>query len=75
MPKRPQLSKSMTERQFDNGYWYAVEIKAFANEIGIPLASKLRKDELEKLIKHFFANRCSRESDQEKSLKIRSQRY
>ena len=44
----------MTEEQFDNGYWYAVEIKAFADEIGIPLASKLRKDELEKLLKHFL---------------------
>ena len=54
MRKKPKLSKSMTEAQFDNGYWYAVEIKAFADEIGIPLASRLRKDELEKLIKHFL---------------------
>ena len=44
----------MSEKQFDNGYWYAVEIKAFADEIGIPLASRLRKDELEELIKHFL---------------------
>lgn len=44
----------MTEKQFDNGYWYAVEIKAFADEIGIPLAAKLRKDELEELIRHFL---------------------
>jgi len=44
----------MTEAQLDNGYWYAVEIKAFADEIGIPSASRLRKDELEKLIKHFL---------------------
>jgi hypothetical protein len=44
----------MTEAQFDNGYWYAVEIKAFADEIGIPFAAKLRKDELEKLLKHFL---------------------
>ena len=44
----------MTVAQFDNGYWYAVEIKAFADEIGIPFASKLRKDELEKLLKHFL---------------------
>src|SRR6266536_5817164 len=53
MPK-PKLSKSMTVRQFDNGYWYALEIKTFADEIGIPTASKLRKDELEELIKHFL---------------------
>lgn len=44
----------MTEAQFDNGYWYAVEIKAFADEMGIPFASKLRKDELEKSLKHFL---------------------
>src|SRR6185436_14734647 len=53
MPK-PKLAKSMTVTQFDNGYWYAVEIKAFADEIGIPAASRLRKDELEELIKHFL---------------------
>ena len=51
---KPRLAKSMTEEQFDNGYWYAVEIKAFADDIGIPAASKLRKDELEELIKHFL---------------------
>ena len=44
----------MTEMQFDNGYWYALEVKIFAGEIGIPSASKLRKDELELLIKHFL---------------------
>jgi len=37
----------MTSTQFDNGYWYATEIKNFAKRIGIPFASKLRKDELE----------------------------
>jgi hypothetical protein len=51
---KPRLAKSMTEEQFDNGYWYAVEIKAFADDIGIPTASRLRKDELEELIKHFL---------------------
>jgi hypothetical protein len=53
MPK-PKLSKSMTVEQFDNGYWYALEIRAFADDLGIPAASKLRKDELEELIKHFL---------------------
>jgi len=51
---KPGLAKSMTAEQFDNGYWYALEVKAFADEIGIPAASKLRKDELEELIKHFL---------------------
>jgi hypothetical protein len=44
----------MTLDQFDNGYWYATELKNFADTIGIPSASKLRKDEIEKAIKHFL---------------------
>ena len=44
----------MTLTQFDNGYWYATELKEFAETIGIPSASKLRKDELEKAIKLFL---------------------
>jgi hypothetical protein len=44
----------MTQTQFDNGYWYATELKDFAERIGIPSASKLRKDELEKAIKVFL---------------------
>ena len=44
----------MTLTQFDNGYWYASELKDFAETIGIPSASKLRKDELEKALKLFF---------------------
>jgi hypothetical protein len=49
-----QLSASMTLTQFDNGYWYATELKAFAEAIGIPSASALRKDELESAIKLFL---------------------
>jgi hypothetical protein len=44
----------MTERQFENGYWYATELRAFAVKLGIPSANKLRKDELEKTLRHFF---------------------
>ena len=44
----------MTVTQFENGYWYADELKVFAESIGIPSASKLRKDELEKSIVLFF---------------------
>lgn len=50
------LSKEMTLRQFDHGYWYAVEIKRFAQRLGIPSAHQLRKDELEKAIRHFLAH-------------------
>ena len=51
---RTKLSKSLSEEEFENGYWYADEIKKFAKEIGIPSYSKLRKDEIEELIRHFL---------------------
>jgi SAP domain-containing new25 len=44
----------MTLAQFDNGYWYTTQLKEFAEAIGIPSASALRKDELEKAIKLFL---------------------
>ena len=44
----------MTLPQFDHGYWYATELKAFAKSLGIPSAGKLRKDELEKVIRIFI---------------------
>jgi len=54
MDRKIKLTKQITETQFDNGYWYADEIKAFAKKIDIPNSSILRKDELEKLIKIFL---------------------
>ena len=51
---KTKLSTLMTLRQFDNGYWYATELKVFAETIGIPSANKLRKDELEQAIKLFL---------------------
>lgn len=50
MKSKAKLSPSMTVKQFDNGYWYATELKAFAKSIGIPSTSTRRKDELEKAI-------------------------
>ncbi len=44
----------MSEAEFVNGYWYAVEVKAFAKSLGISPVSTLRKDELEKLILKFL---------------------
>jgi hypothetical protein len=41
----------MTLRAFDNGYWYAAELRAFAVKMQIPFANKLRKDQLEAGIK------------------------
>ena len=54
MTKRTALAATMTEAEFDNGYWYATELQEFAAKVGIPSARKLRKDELEKALKHFF---------------------
>jgi hypothetical protein len=51
---KTKLSMSMTLTQFDNGYWYAAELKEFAETLGIPFPNKLRKDELETAIKHFL---------------------
>jgi SAP domain-containing new25 len=48
------LSPTMTLREFENGYWYREQLKDFAERIGIPAATKLRKDELEKAIVVFL---------------------
>jgi hypothetical protein len=52
-----KLSASMKLAQFENGYWYAIELKAFAKSIGIPSAGKFRKDELETAIRFFLQTR------------------
>lgn len=48
------LSPTMTVREFENGYWYVGELKNFASQVGIPGATKLRKDELEVAIVEFL---------------------
>ena len=54
--RKRKLSAAMTLRAFDNGYWYAAELRAFAVKMRIPLASKLRKDQLETAIKALLFN-------------------
>src|ERR1700756_1663104 len=49
--RKHKLSPRMTLRAFDNGYWYAAELREFANKLRIPFANKLRKDQLETAIK------------------------
>jgi hypothetical protein len=49
--RKRKLSAAMTSRAFDNGYWYAAELRLFAVKMRIPSASKLRKDQLEAAIK------------------------
>ena len=48
------LSPTMTLHDFANGYWYLDELKDFGRQIGIPAATKLRKDELERAITEFL---------------------
>jgi hypothetical protein len=54
MSAKSILSKTMTVAEFDNGYWYATEVKDFARSIGIPHCNRLRKDELENSIKVYL---------------------
>ncbi len=49
-----KLNPKMTVTEFENGYWYAKDLKKFAKEVGIPNSSKLRKDELENMIKSYL---------------------
>jgi hypothetical protein len=44
----------MSLRAFDNGYWYAAELRQFAIKLRVPFASKLRKDQLETAIKQLL---------------------
>jgi hypothetical protein len=50
--RKRKLSPAMTLRAFDNGYWYAAELRSFAVQMRIPSARKLRKDQLEAAIKN-----------------------
>ncbi len=69
MTKQIKLIKNITETEFSNGYWYADEIKAFAKEIGITNSSKLRKDELEQLIKHYIRTGEIKNADRKNVIK------
>ena len=44
----------MTRREFENRYWYATELRDYAVSIGIPAATRLRKDELQKAVAAFL---------------------
>jgi hypothetical protein len=44
----------MTVREFENRYWYATELRDYALSLGIPAATRLRKDELQKAVVAFL---------------------
>jgi len=56
MKSKVKLSTTMTLAEFENGYWYATELKKFGEAIGIPSAGKLRKDELETSIRRYLTS-------------------
>lgn len=70
MSKQPQLTRNITEADFNSGYWYADEIKNFAKQLGIVNGSKLRKDELESLIKHYIRTGRIKNPDRKNIVKI-----
>ncbi len=47
----------MTIEEFDNGYWYATKLKAFARSIGIRGASRVRKDQLESVVRAMLSGK------------------
>jgi hypothetical protein len=51
VPRKTRLSRTMSLEQFDNGYWYASELAAFAEQLGVPHSGQLRKNELEVAVK------------------------
>ncbi|MDD9997540.1 MAG: hypothetical protein OXQ89_07310, partial [Rhodospirillaceae bacterium] len=48
-----QLRASMSVEEFDDGYFYATELKTFAHQLGIAVGRR-RKLELEALIREFL---------------------
>src|SRR5215475_1737494 len=55
--KNRRLSAAMTLRAFDNGYWYAAELRTFALSMGIASTRKLRKDQLEAAIRDLLGTK------------------
>ena len=44
----------MTLDEFDTGYWYALELKRSAKDLGASVSSRMRKDELEAAIRLYL---------------------
>jgi hypothetical protein len=55
---KQKLHKNITLKDFENNYWYTTELKIFLKEIGLKNVSKLRKDEIEKIIFEYI--RCKK---------------
>jgi hypothetical protein len=73
MSRKQELSASMSLRQFNHGYWYATELKLFADALGIQSTARLRKDELERAIKEFLRTGAIGQAARNPKPPIRSQ--
>ena len=51
---RSVLSKRMSLRAFENGYWYQTELVEFGKTLGLPAAHRMRKNELESAISAYL---------------------
>ena len=74
-PRAAKLSTPMTETEFDNGYWYADDLKKFAEKIGVPSARRLRKDELEQAVRHFLRTGEARSFARRTPDEVRAERH
>ncbi|MEM1263721.1 MAG: hypothetical protein AAGH76_15080 [Pseudomonadota bacterium] len=54
MGRKRSLSRRMSVAEFDNGYWYAADLKAFATKLGLTGAAALRKDQVEARVRRFL---------------------
>jgi SAP domain-containing new25 len=52
---RSVLSKRMSLRAFENGYWYQTELVEFGKTLGLPAAHRMRKNELESAISAYLS--------------------
>ncbi|MEP2653417.1 MAG: hypothetical protein ABJH06_15655 [Paraglaciecola sp.] len=70
-----KLSTNTSLEQFENNYWYAVDLKIFAKEIGVKTTNKLRKDQLEIIIKHFLSTGLFIEAKVESRKNVKDKDY
>ncbi|GAA6141981.1 hypothetical protein [Hydrogenophaga sp. 5NK40-0174] len=69
MTHRKNLHHVKTVAEFEAGYWYASELKQFAKEIGVSGGNKLRKDQLESIVKSHIQGGVPFENSKSKGLK------
>jgi hypothetical protein len=48
------IYKNISLEEFENNYWYSIQLKKFLKEIGLKNYGKLRKDEMESIIAKYI---------------------